>query len=94
MNLFQLLIGLVVLGGVVTLGLRNRKSGVSEVSGMSGVSRMSTTNLLLLGIVGLLGFFAYQFIQSETREAIRTGDYSRCWTDGCKSRVTYEHYLR
>ena len=25
---------------------------------------------------------------NQTKEAIRTADYDRCWTDGCKSSVT------
>lgn len=79
MNLFQILIGLVILGSAVAIARHIRKSGASA---------FSTTNLLLIGIVGLLGFFAYQQVQSENREAIRTVDYDRCWTDSCKSSVT------
>jgi hypothetical protein len=52
------------------------------------------TDLLLAAIAALLLFFAYQYIQAEHREAVRTGDYSRCWTDSCKTAVSYGHYLR
>jgi hypothetical protein len=79
MNLFHILVGLVILASAVAIARHIRKSGVSAIS---------TTNLLLLSVVGLLGFFAYQFVQSENRDAIRTADYDRCWTDGCKSAIT------
>jgi len=79
MNLFHILIGLVILASAVAIARHIRKSGGSA---------FSTTNLLLVGIAGLLCFFAYQHIQTENREAVRTADYDRCWTDDCKSGVS------
>jgi hypothetical protein len=78
MNLFQILIGLVILASAVALTRHIRKSGASA---------FSTANLLLMGIAGLLGFFAYQYVQSENREAIRTNDYDRCWSGACTSEL-------
>jgi hypothetical protein len=61
-------------------------------SDASQVSR-ARTNFLLLGILLVLGFFAYEKVQADDAAAVRSMNYSQCWTDSCKHAVS-DRYTR
>jgi len=58
------------------------------------MTRERQTNIILAALAVLAGGWFYTYVQSEHRAAIATGDYGRCWTDSCKTAVSYSHYIR